>query len=108
MEAEAVREIALISVEKEERRIMARLETAYSSVRAAEEQVKIFEQQLLKEVEDELKLGISHYQYGKIEFFNLLDLYRTFAAVRLEHLKSLYLYLVSLADLEVAGEEYAD
>ena len=108
MEAEAVREIALISVEKEERRIMARLETAYSSVRAAEEQVKIFEQQLLKEVEDELKLGISHYQYGKIEFFNLLDLYRTFAAVRLEHLKSLYLYLVSLADLEIAGEEYAD
>lgn len=108
MEAEAVREIALISVEKEERRIMARLETAYSSVQAAEEQVKIFEQQLLKEVEDELKLGISHYQYGKIEFFNLLDLYRTFAAVRLEHLKSLYLYLVSLADLEVAGEEYAD
>jgi outer membrane protein TolC len=108
MEAEAVNEIALISAEKEERRIMARLETAYSGVRAAEEQVKIFEQQLLKDMEDEIKLGISHYQYGKIEFFSLLDLYRTFAAVRLEHLKSLYLYLVSLADLEIAGEEYAD
>ncbi len=108
MEAEAVNEIALISAEKEERRIMARLETAYSSVRAAEEQLKIFEQQLLKDIEDDVKLGISNYQYGKIEFFSLLDLYRTFAAVRLEHLKSLYLYLISLADLEVAGEEYAD
>jgi len=108
MEAEAVNEIALISAEKEERRIMARLETAYSSLRAAKEQVEIFEQQLLKDMEDEVKLGISQYQYGKIEFFSLLDLYRTFAAVRLEHLKSLYLYLVSLADLEVAGEEYVD
>ena len=108
MEAEAVNEIALISAEKEERRIMARLETAYSSVRAAEEQLKIFEQQLLKDIEDDVKLGISNYQYGKIDFFSLLDLYRTFAAVRLEHLKSLYLYLISLADLEVAGEEYAD
>jgi cobalt-zinc-cadmium efflux system outer membrane protein len=108
MEAEAVNEIALISAEKEERRIMARLETAYSSVRAAEEQLKIFEQQLLKDIEDDVKLGISQYQYGKIEFFNLLDLYRTYAATQLEHLKSLYLYLISLADLEVAGEEYAD
>lgn len=108
MEAEAANEIALISAEKEERRIMARLETAYASVRAAEEQVKIFEQILLKDMEDEIKLGISQYQYGKIEFFNLLDLYRTYATVRLEHLKSLYLYLVSLADIEVAGEEFAD
>jgi len=108
MEADAANGIALISAEKEERRIMARLETAYSSVRAAEEQLKIFEQQLLKDIEDDVKLGISNYQYGKIEFFSLLDLYRTFAAVRLEHLKSLYLYLISLADLEVAGEEYTD
>lgn len=108
MEADAANAIALISAEKEERRIMARLETAYASVRAAEEQVKIFEQILLKDMEDELKLGFRQYQYGKIEFFNLLDLYRTYATVKLEHLKSLYLYLVSLADLEVAGEEYAD
>jgi cobalt-zinc-cadmium efflux system outer membrane protein len=108
MEADAANDIALISAEKEERRIMARLETAYSSVRAAEEQLKIFEQQLLKDIEDDVKLGISQYQYGKIEFFNLLDLYRTYAATQLEHLKSLYLYLISLADLEVAGEEYAD
>ena len=108
MEADAANAIALLSAEKEERRIMARLETAYASVQAAEEQVKIFEQILLKDMEDELKLGFRQYQYGKLEFFNLLDLYRTYATVRLEHLKSLYLYLVSLADLEVAGEEYAD
>jgi cobalt-zinc-cadmium efflux system outer membrane protein len=108
MEAEAAEEIAHISAEKEERRIMGRLETAYAGVRAAEEQVNIFEQQLLKDMEDELALGISRYEYGKIEFFNLLDLYRTYASVRLEHLKSLYLYLISLAELEVAGEDDTD
>ncbi len=108
MEADAANAIALLSAEKEERRTMAGLETAYASVQAAEEQVKIFEQILLKDMEDELKLGFRQYQYGKLEFFNLLDLYRTYATVRLEHLKSLYIYLVSLADLEVAGEEYVD
>jgi len=108
MEAEASNDIALLSAEKEERRLMARIESAYAGAKTAGEQVKIFEESLLKDMEDEIKLGISRYQYGKIEFFNLLDLYRTYAAARLEHLKSLYLYLVSLADLEVAGEEYAD
>lgn len=108
LEAEAANDRAIVFSEQEERRLMAGIESAYASVRAAEEQVKVFEQKLLKDMEDELRLGLSYYQYGKIEFFNLLDLYRTYAAARLEHLKSLYLYLVSLADLEVAGEEYAD
>lgn len=108
LEAETANDGAIVFAEQEERRVMAGIESAYASVRAAEEQVKVFEQKLLKDMEDDLKLGLSYYQYGKIEFFNLLDLYRTYAAARLEHLKSLYLYLVSLADLEVAGEEYAD
>ena len=105
MEAQAADDSALISAENEEIRIMARIENAYAGVKASEEQVKIFEQRLLKDMEDEIKLGLSDYQFGKLEFFNLLDLYRTYTAAQLEHLKSLYLYLVSLADLEVAGEE---
>jgi outer membrane protein TolC len=59
-------------------------------------------------MKDELAMGLSRYQFGKIEFFNLLDLYRTFATARLEHLNAVYLYLVSLADLEIAGENQAD
>jgi cobalt-zinc-cadmium efflux system outer membrane protein len=108
MEADAANGIALISAENEERRMMARIESAYAGVKASEEQVRIFEQKLLKDMDDEIRLAISQYQYGKIEFFNLLDLYRTYAATQLEHLKALYLYLVSRADLEVAGEECAD
>jgi cobalt-zinc-cadmium efflux system outer membrane protein len=105
MEARAADDSALINAENEELRIMTRIENAYAGVKASEEQVKIFEQRLLKDMEDELKLGLSDYQFGKLEFFNLLDLYRTYTAAQLEHLKSLYLYLISLADLEVAGEE---
>ncbi|MGA2586697.1 MAG: TolC family protein [Candidatus Aminicenantales bacterium] len=105
MEAQAADDSALINAENEELRIMTRIENAYAGVKASEEQVKIFEQRLLKDMEDELKLGLSDYQFGKLEFFNLLDLYRTYTVAQLEHLKSLYLYLISLADLEVAGEE---
>jgi outer membrane protein TolC len=105
LEAQAVEELNLISSDSTERRIMAEIENAYSGVKAAEDQVKVFEEKLLREVEEQLKAGLNSYQYGKIDSLNLLDLYRTYTLTKLEYLKSLYLYLVSLADLEAAGEE---
>lgn len=105
LEARAVEELSLISSDSIERRILTEVENAYSGVKAAEDQVKVFEERLLREVEEQLKAGLNSYQYGKIDSLNLLDLYRTFTLTRLEYLKSLYLYLVSLADLEAAGEE---
>jgi cobalt-zinc-cadmium efflux system outer membrane protein len=107
MEAEAAAGQARIALESEERRIMLRIDNAYAGVKAADEQVKLFEQKLLKDIGDEIRLAFDQYQYGKIEFFNLLDLARTYAAARLEHLKALYQYLLALSDLEVAGEAYA-
>jgi len=104
-EAEAATEIAALSETQDEVRLMSRIDRAFEAVRTAEEQVKIFELRLLADLEDELKLGVSQYRYAKFEFFNLLDLYRTYTAAQLEHLKSLYLYLTSLADLEIAGED---
>lgn len=106
LESEAKKEIEEISQEAVQRKVMAQIENAYSTVKAAEEQVKIFEQKLLTDVEDQLKMSITHYQYGKTDALNLLDIYRTFLTTKLEYLKSLYLYLVSLSDLEQAGEEY--
>ncbi len=83
----------------------ARIGTAFEAARAAEDQVRVFEGSLLKDMEDDMTLSLNRYQYGEVAFFELLDLYRTYASARLEHLRSLYIYLVSLADLEVAGEE---
>jgi len=105
IEAKTANEISLLSMESEERRLEARIESAFTAAKAAEGQVQVFEKTLLKDMEDELAMGLSRYQFGKIEFFNLLDLYRTLSTARLEHLNAIYLYLVSLADLELAGEE---
>jgi len=105
LEAEALRDKSLISARAEEKRIMARIESAYAQVKAVEEQVNIFEKTLLKEVEDELQISLNYYQYGKLEAYSLIDFYRTYASTKLEHLKSVYLYQMALVDLELAGEE---
>ncbi len=105
MEAAAADEISRLAVAGEELRVAARIGTAFEAARAAEDQVRVFEGSLLKDMEDDMTLSLNRYQYGEVAFFELLDLYRTYASARLEHLRSLYIYLVSLADLEVAGEE---
>jgi cobalt-zinc-cadmium efflux system outer membrane protein len=105
LEAAADRDKSRIESGARRKRTLARIDAAYASVKAAEEQVKVFEERLLGEIEDELKISLEYYQYGKMEPFSLLDLYRTYATTKVEHLKALYLYLVSVADLEIAGEE---
>lgn len=108
MEAAAAEELSRLAAAGEELRVAARIGTAFEAARAAGEQVGIFEGSLLEDLEDDLTLSLSRYRYGAIAFFELLDLYRTYASARLEHLRALYLYNVSLADLEVAGEDYAE
>jgi len=108
MEAETAGEIAALSSAREERRLSARVENAYARVKAAESQVQVFEQTLLKDMQDDVSASLRHFEYGKVEFFNLLDLFRTYATAKLEHVKAIYLYLVSVADLEVAGEGWSE
>lgn len=90
-----------------ERAINARVESTWASLGSISEQLKIFETKLLADVENELKISLEYYRFGKIEAYSLLDLYRTFTASKLEYAKSLYLYRLSLIDLDVAGEEEA-
>jgi hypothetical protein len=56
-------------------------------------------------MEEEMRIGLSDYRFGRIEAYALLDLYRTSATAKLERLAALHLYLSGLADLEAAGEE---
>jgi len=93
------------AAEAQARRLDSLVEAAYVSVRAAEEQVHLFERELLAEMDEELRSGLTQYQYGKIESYSLLDLHRTYSAAALEGLQALFLYLCGLADLEAAGEE---
>lgn len=105
MEAVAEAEIARLSADTQGRRILSALTNAYSSVKNAAEQVEVFEQSLLRELEDELRIQVEYYRYGKVDFYNLLDLHRTFILAELDHLRAIFLYNLALADLEVAGEE---
>jgi outer membrane protein TolC len=97
--------LSAISVDAVSRRIGARVAAAYVDLKTAEEQVKIFETRLLAELEEEIKISLEYYRYGKMEAYALLDLYRSLTEARLEHGRALYLCAVALADLDVAGED---
>jgi outer membrane protein, heavy metal efflux system len=105
-EASAARETSLIGAAALDRRLTVLIGTAYADMRSAEEQVKVFEQKLLGEIEAEIGNGLEQYRLGRLEAYALLDLYRALSEARLEHLHSLYLYAASLADLDAAGEDY--
>jgi len=105
IEAAAEKDIEVVSRDSAERRLLARIEEAYSNVTTAAEQVKVFKEKLLGEVESELQLSLTSYGLGKTEALDLLDISRTYRTTQLEYLKALYLHLVSAADLEAAGED---
>jgi len=105
LEAGAGMEGARLAVVACERRLRSALESALASAKAAEEQVRIFERDLLRELEDELRIQLEYFRYGKTEAYALLDLHRTFVLAEIEHLRAVLLYNLALADLEVAGEE---
>ncbi len=105
LEAGAGLESARLTVGALERRLRSALESAYAAAKTAEEQVRVFERDLLRELEDELRIQLEYFRYGKTEAYALLDLHRTFDLAELEHLRAIMLYNVALADLEVAGEE---
>ncbi len=105
LEAAADTEIAILSAETQDRRIVSALASAYSSVKTTEEQVQVFERSLLRELDDELRIQIEYFRYGKIDFRDLLDLHRTYVLAEIDHMRALLLYNLALADLEVAGEE---
>lgn len=103
-EARAFFDLAQIQLEAVNRNVTTAIENAYRSVKAAEEQVRLFEETLLHDVEDELHSGVAHYQTDQIDALNLIDIYRTYTATQAEYYRALYNYHVALADLEVAGE----
>lgn len=103
-EARASFDLAQIQREAVERNVTTAIENAHRSVKAAEAQVRLFEESLLRDMEDELRTGIAHYQTDQIDALNLIDIYRTYTETRAEYYRALFNYYVALADLEVAGE----
>ena len=89
-------------------RVAQNVRTAYNNLSFAEEQLRLFDNSLLRDVEDELRAGITAYQNGQIDLLNLFDIYRTYRATRVEYSRTVYNTLVALTELEVAGEEIVE
>jgi cobalt-zinc-cadmium efflux system outer membrane protein len=104
LEAAAAAAESRIASEALDRRVRTAVESAWAAARSAEAQVLVYEESLLRELEDELGIQLEYFRYGRTEAFSLLDLHRAFALAQVEHLRALLLYNLALADLEVAGQ----
>lgn len=104
MEATALRDASEIRYRQTERSVRARISNALQTVRATADQLRRFDESLLTDAEDILRTGITQYQNNQIDILNLLDIYRTYRATKIEYARAHTNYLIALAELEVSGE----
>ena len=105
IEAEALAGQAAVSTAARTREVLAVLERSYADALALEEQIRLFQDSLLREVEESLKSGIITYRFGKSDSLSVLDIVRSLKEVRFEYLKALLNHRLSLIDIAAAGEE---
>ena len=106
-EAEANFSISDIRLQYAKARVSQSIRTAFNNLSFAEEQLILFDTSLLSEVEEEMRAGITAYQNGQVDMLNLLDIYRTYRATKIEYSRTVYNTLLALTELEVAGEKEA-
>ncbi|MEG8945695.1 TolC family protein [Rosettibacter firmus] len=106
IEAEANLSISEIRYQYIKTRIMQNIKTALNNFLFAEEQLRLFDSSLLRDIEDELRAGITAYQNNQIDLLNLFDIYRTYRATKVEYSRTIYNTLVALVELETAGEKW--
>ncbi|BDQ04337.1 TolC family protein [Ignavibacterium sp.] len=105
-EAEANLSIAEVRYQSAKIKVTQRIRTALNNLLFAEEQLRLFDTSLLRDIEDELRAGITAYQNNQIDLLNLFDIYRTYRATKVEYSRTVYNTLVALAELETAAEKW--
>jgi len=103
-EAGALREIARVNNDQVVRRVRSSILNALGAVKTVDSQIRVFDQSLLNDAQDILATVIAQYQNNQIDLLNLLDVYRTVRATRVEYARARLNYAAVLADLEVAAE----
>ncbi len=104
-EAEAFSQALTAERGAQEKKIFSLLQSAYESARSTEVRLALFEQTLLPEIDGILELGLSDYQYGKIDSLHLFDVLRMYKAAQLDYMAALLDHRIALVDLESAGED---
>lgn len=105
VEAEAVSEQAAIDARAQARRVLVVLERSYADVQALEEQIGLFRDSLIRDVEESLKAGLISYQYGKTDALGVLDIVRSLKESRAEFLRALLNHRLALIEIAAAGED---
>jgi len=103
-EAEANLSISDIRLQYAKARVSQSIRTAFNNLSFAQEQLSLFDTSLLREIGDEMRAGITAYQNGQIDMLNLLDIYRTYRATKIEYFRTVYNTLLALTELEVSSE----
>jgi cobalt-zinc-cadmium efflux system outer membrane protein len=105
VEAEAVADQAAIEARGQARRVLLVLERSYADVQALEEQIGLFRDSLIRDVEESLKAGLISYQYGKTDALSVLDIVRSLKESRAEFLRALLNHRLALIEIAAAGED---
>ncbi|MFN3694297.1 MAG: TolC family protein, partial [Ignavibacterium sp.] len=105
-EAEANLSISEIRYQYAKINVTQNIRTALNNLLFAEEQLRLFDTSLLRDIEDELRAGITAYQNNQIDLLNLFDIYRTYRATKVEYSRTVYNTLVALAEFETSGEKW--
>jgi len=107
-EAAALSQRCQISLQAARHRLRINLRRSFSDLQAAQKQLRLFEQGLLKDVEDAWQAALAQYEFGRTDSLNLLDIYRSYKETKHEYLRTLLNYNLSLAEIKAMGEAEAD
>lgn len=105
LEAGAVSDQVSIERDAKARRILAALERSFGDAQALEEQIALFRDSLLRDVNESLKASLDSYQYGKSDALSVLDIVRSLKESRSEFLRALLNHRLTLIDIAAAGTD---
>ena len=101
-EAHATQQGSVDRMEATDREVETAIRNAYGAARTAGRQVEQFDRLLLADASDAIRTAVQNYQAGQIDGLELFETLRTFRSIRLEYIRALLNYELSLTDLAVA------
>lgn len=100
--AEAEQKIAGTILQFARNRTLADVETAYHSYETAREQIRAYQEGLLKQADESRDIQLAAYQEGVVELITLIDAQRTRTEVRANYYRALFDLYTSIFHLELA------
>jgi outer membrane protein TolC len=107
IEADAMFRQAALDFDGTTRRINLVVERAYAEALSLEEQIGLFRDSLLRDVDESLKASLINYQYGKSDALGVLDIVRSLKETRTEFARALLNHRLALIEIAAAGEDEA-